>query len=139
MLNSTGANAPQSSRVGPPIEEKNANLRHKAVDDTDALHLAVIRGETETANWLIGQGMVLNPDYFTEDTTPALPGSINTTTRHWNTNAWSHWPTSLVSNPALSRQASRSLTVCQFLLIANLTCGSWSALILPDNQSWSCV
>ena len=44
--------------------EKNANLRQKNSDNTDALHIAVFRGHTETANWLIGQGMVLNLKYF---------------------------------------------------------------------------
>ena len=44
--------------------EKNANLH--AHGQVDALHLAVIGGHTETARWLIGRGMVLNPDYFKE-------------------------------------------------------------------------
>ena len=44
--------------------EKNANLHQKALDHTDALHLAVIGRHTETVNWLIDQGMVLNRDYF---------------------------------------------------------------------------
>ena len=57
--------------------EKNASLHQKAADGTDALHLAIIRGETETANWLIGQGMVLNPNYFTEDTVRWISGSNN--------------------------------------------------------------
>ena len=45
--------------------EKNASLHQEARDHADALHLAVFRGQTETADWLIGQGMVLNPGYFT--------------------------------------------------------------------------
>ena len=44
--------------------EKNANLHHKAPDHADALHLAVFWGHTETVNWLLGQGMVLNPNFF---------------------------------------------------------------------------
>ena len=44
--------------------EKNANLHHKAPDHSDALHLAVFWGQTETVNWLLGQGMVLNPNFF---------------------------------------------------------------------------
>ena len=46
--------------------EKNANLYRQTYDGSDALHLAVIRGQTETANWLISQGMALAPDYFKE-------------------------------------------------------------------------
>ena len=44
--------------------EKNASLHQEARDHADALHLAVFAGQTETVDWLIGQGMVLNPDYF---------------------------------------------------------------------------
>ena len=44
--------------------EKKANLHQKGVDQADALQLALSFGQTETANWLIGQGMVLNLDYF---------------------------------------------------------------------------
>ena len=44
--------------------EKNANLHHKAPDHADALHLAVFWGQTETVNWLLGQGLVLNPNFF---------------------------------------------------------------------------
>ena len=45
--------------------EKNASLHQEARNHADALHLAVFWGQTETADWLIGQGMVLNPGYFT--------------------------------------------------------------------------
>ena len=48
--------------------EKNADLYQKTDDNVDALHLAVTRGQTETVRWLIGQGMVLNPDFFRENT-----------------------------------------------------------------------
>ena len=44
--------------------EKNADPHRKENYDSDALHLAVINSQTETANWLIDQGMVLDPDYF---------------------------------------------------------------------------
>ena len=44
--------------------EKNANLLQNAPDHADALHLAVVGGQTETVSWLIGRGMTLNPDYF---------------------------------------------------------------------------
>ena len=50
--------------------EKNANLQQKNSDRLDALHLAVINGQTETVNWLIGQGMMLNLDYFKEQSVP---------------------------------------------------------------------
>ena len=46
---------------------KNANLHQKEHNNADALHLAVNKGQTETANWLIGQGMVLDHQ-FTEFT-----------------------------------------------------------------------
>ena len=46
--------------------EKNANLYQQTYNGGDALHLAVIRGQTETANWLMSQGMALDPDYFEE-------------------------------------------------------------------------
>ena len=44
--------------------EKKANLHQKSVDRADALQLAVFSGQTETVNWLIGLGMVLNRDYL---------------------------------------------------------------------------
>ena len=44
--------------------EKNANLHRKNCFGKDALHMAIFNGEAETANWLIDQGMVLNPDDF---------------------------------------------------------------------------
>ena len=44
--------------------EKNAHLQQKNIYNADALHLAVSSGQTETANWLIDQDMVLDPDYF---------------------------------------------------------------------------
>ena len=44
---------------------KNANLHQKGNNNADALHLAVNNVQTATANWLIGQGMVLNHG-FTE-------------------------------------------------------------------------
>ena len=44
--------------------EKNADLYRKDNLNVDVLHLAIMEGQTETANWLIGQGMVLDLDYF---------------------------------------------------------------------------
>ena len=57
--------------------EKNANLHHKALDHADALHLAVIGRHTETVNWLIDQGMVLNRDYFRGKTLPWIRNRNN--------------------------------------------------------------
>ena len=72
--------------------EKNASLQQKNSDRLDALHLAVINGQTDTVNWLTGQGMVLNPDYFTVDSVRWIrnrnnvgllqPKSCNPTLRH---------------------------------------------------------
>ena len=55
--------------------EKNANLHRKNFFGRDALHMAIVNGKAETANWLIDQGMVLNPDNFRLH---ALPWSSDT-------------------------------------------------------------
>ena len=44
--------------------EKNADLYRKDNLNVDVLHQAILKGQTEIANWLIGQGMVLDLDYF---------------------------------------------------------------------------
>ena len=44
--------------------EKNADLYRKNDLNADALQEAIMQGQTETANWLIGQGMVLNLNHF---------------------------------------------------------------------------
>ena len=44
--------------------EKNADLYRTDWVKADALKLAIKTGQTETANWLIGQGMVLNFNHF---------------------------------------------------------------------------
>ena len=44
--------------------EKNADLYRKNDLNADALQQAITKGQTETANWLIGQGMVLNRNNF---------------------------------------------------------------------------
>ena len=46
--------------------EKNANLHQRAFDRADALLFAVIGGQTDTAIWLIDQGMTLDTDFFTK-------------------------------------------------------------------------
>ena len=50
--------------------EKNANLHRKNCSGKDALYMAVCNGEAETANWLIDQGMVPNPDDFKQHSLP---------------------------------------------------------------------
>ena len=57
--------------------EKNANLQQKNANQLDALHLAVINGQTETVNWLIGQGMVLNLNYFKRHPVPWISNRNN--------------------------------------------------------------
>ena len=57
--------------------EKNANLHQKNADQLDALHLAVINGQTETVNWLIGQGMVLDVNYFRQHSVPWISNRNN--------------------------------------------------------------
>ena len=57
--------------------EKNANLQQKNSDRLDALHLAVINGQTDTVNWLIGQGMVLNLNYFKRHPVPWISNRNN--------------------------------------------------------------
>ena len=57
--------------------EKNANLHQKNADQLDALHLAVINGQTETVNWLIGQGMVLEVNYFRQHSVPWISNRNN--------------------------------------------------------------
>ena len=44
---------------------RNADLQQKNVFGSDALHLAVLKGQVGTAKWLTGQGMVLSRDFFT--------------------------------------------------------------------------
>ena len=44
--------------------EKNADLYRKDSLNADALQQAITKGQTETANWLIGQGMMLNLNHF---------------------------------------------------------------------------
>ena len=46
--------------------EKNANLHQRAFGRADALLFAVIGGQTDTAIWLIDQGMMLDTDFFTK-------------------------------------------------------------------------
>ena len=103
--------------------EKNANLHHKTGDNTDALHLAVIGGHTETACWLIGRGMVLNPDYFTERTL------------HWASNRNNVWLLQHLLRLQLPRRLFRDVMIdaARNAGVAVLTCCLSAGLSLDES------